>query len=91
MFRIVLALIFLTLASALGVVTLQFQSRKLVTALEKEQARARALEVEWGQLNIESSMLSAHMRVEEIARKKLGMASPGKDSLFSVDPQRGAQ
>ncbi|HEX5125755.1 MAG TPA: cell division protein FtsL [Rhodocyclaceae bacterium] len=84
--RLTAFLIILTLASALSVVSLQHQSRNLVTAIEREQVRTHALDVEWGQLQIESSTWAAHARVEKIARERLGMVTPAKDALPSVDP-----
>ncbi|MFT4173557.1 MAG: cell division protein FtsL [Rhodocyclaceae bacterium] len=84
--RVNALLLILTLLSALAVVHLQFQSRKLVTAVEREQARGRALDVEWGQLQLESGTWAAHARVEKIARERLNMVTPNKDSLVALDP-----
>lgn len=86
MVRLTTLLILLSIACALGVVTSQHQSRKLVTAIEREQARTRALEVEWGQLQLEGSTWAAHARVEKIARERLHMVAPAKDTQLSLDP-----
>ncbi|MFA9438664.1 cell division protein FtsL [Uliginosibacterium sp. sgz301328] len=86
MTRISIALLALTIFSALGVVNIQYQSRKLVTAIEREQARGRALDVEWGQLQLESGTWAAHARVEKIARDRLGMVTPDKNALVALDP-----
>ena len=47
--------------------------------LEREQARTRELEVEWGQLQLEQSTWASHARVEGIAREKLGMRAPAPE------------
>ncbi|MGC3964753.1 MAG: cell division protein FtsL [Rhodocyclaceae bacterium] len=86
MTRISIILLAHTIFSALGVVNIQYQSRKLVTAIEREQARGRALDVEWGQLQLESGTWAAHARVEKIARDRLGMVTPDKNALVALDP-----
>ncbi|THF61903.1 cell division protein FtsL [Pseudothauera nasutitermitis] len=78
----------LTVASALGVVAAQHQSRKLFSELEREQARARGLEVEWGQLQLEQSTWAAHARVERMARDTLGMRTPASGQMIVVEPGR---
>lgn len=81
-------LIVLAIASGLGVVAAQHEVRKLHSALELEQARARSLEVEWGRLQIEQSTLAAHRRVESIARERLGMVSPGAEQVIVLEGER---
>jgi cell division protein FtsL len=63
-------------AFGLGLVTSQHQARKLFIQLEREQARAKALEVEFGQLQLEASTWAAHARVESLARERLRMSPP---------------
>jgi cell division protein FtsL len=86
-----LAAIFLVLAvaSALAVVHLQYQSRKLVTLQEREQVHTHALEAEWTQLQLENSTWAAPIRVEKIARERLGMTTPSRDALVSVESSSG--
>jgi len=71
-----LLLLLVLIVCALGLVTSQHESRKLFTRLEREQERARALDVEFGQLQLESSTWGLHSRVEKIAAGKLGMRAP---------------
>ncbi len=63
-------------ACALGLVTSQYQARKLFVELDREQARAMQLEVEFGQLQLEASTWSMHTRVERLARERLHMRAP---------------
>ncbi|MBS3934977.1 MAG: cell division protein FtsL [Sulfuritalea sp.] len=80
--RLAFALLVAVLVSALAVVSSNHGARKLVGALEREQERARALEVEWGQLQLEQSTWAAHARVEQIARSQLGMHPPRADRIL---------
>ncbi|MEY4593036.1 MAG: hypothetical protein RIR18_1931 [Pseudomonadota bacterium] len=73
-FNILLAMV-LVLCS-LGVVTSQHKARKLFQALEAEQEKARQLEIEFGQLQLEQSTWATHPRIEKIAREKLHMQQP---------------
>ncbi|MEC5386048.1 cell division protein FtsL [Uliginosibacterium sp. H3] len=89
MIRIAAILVVLAVLSALSVVHLQYQSRKLVTLQEREQVHTRALEAEWTQLQLENSTWAAPARVEKIARERLGMLTPAHDALVSVDYSSG--
>jgi len=71
-----LLLLLVLLACALGLVTSQHQSRKLFTELERENARGRELDVEYGQLQLEASTWGLHARVERIAAGTLGLRVP---------------
>jgi cell division protein FtsL len=83
--RLALVLLVVVVLSALGVVKLQYQSRKLVTAQAREQAHTHALETEWTQLQLENSTWAAPARVEKIAHERLGMVTPARDNLVSLD------
>ena len=89
MLRLNLILAALIVASALGVVAAQHKSRKLVTEIEREQERARALEVEYGQLQLEQSTWAAHARIEKIARERLAMRAPAAGQVLAVDALAG--
>jgi cell division protein FtsL len=71
-----LILLAFVLASALGTVSAQNKARKLYQSLEAEQERARLLEVEYDQLQLELSTWASHGRIEEIARARLKMVTP---------------
>ena len=76
MARLNLILLLLLTACALGLVTSQHQARKLFNELQQEQERAKQLDVEWGQLQLEQSTWALHARVEKIARDRLRMSVP---------------
>ena len=76
MARINLFLLLAVVVCALSVVTSQHKARKLFQALEGEQERARQLEIEFGQLQLELSTWATSPRIEKIAREKLRMQTP---------------
>ncbi|MCK9379981.1 MAG: cell division protein FtsL [Sulfuritalea sp.] len=89
MARLNLVLILLLLACALSTVSANHRARKLFTELEAVQKRMRDLDVEWGQLQLEQSTLAAHVRIERVAREKLGMKPPVPGQIISVDAVPG--
>jgi cell division protein FtsL len=84
MMRINLALFMVLVVCALALVTSQHRARKLFTELEQEQAIAKQIEVEWGQLQLEQSTWAMHSRVETIASGYLQMRAPPPDRVRLV-------
>jgi cell division protein FtsL len=76
MLRFNVILLLIVVFCALGVVTSQHRARKLFQGLEAEQERARQLDVEYGQLQLEMSTWANHPRIEKIARERLRMVTP---------------
>ena len=66
MFRLNLLLLLAVVLCAMAVVTSQHHARKLFQALEAEQDKARQLDIEYGQLQIEMSTWATHPRLEKI-------------------------
>ncbi len=85
MLRLNLALLVVLLTCSLSLVTSRHQARKLTTELTREQANARAFEVEHGQLSIEQSTWSMPARVEKVARESLRLQNPGPGRVEIVD------
>ncbi len=85
MAKLNLLLLLVLVVCALGLVTSQHQSRKLFAGLERENARSRELEVEFGQLQLESSTWGLHSRVERIAGGTLGMRTPDPRRVRMVE------
>lgn len=86
MVRLNLLLLAILIACALSLVSSQHKARKLYVELQKEQERARQLDVEWGQLQLEQSTWAMHGRVEKIAAQKLGMRVPSAARIQIVPP-----
>ncbi len=76
MTRINVALLAVLVVCALSLVTSRHQARRLFVELEREQAGARALETEYGQLQLEQSTWGMPARVEKVAREQLKMQLP---------------
>ena len=76
MAKLNLLLLLVLIVCALGLVTSQHKARKLFTDLEREQARARELDVEFGKLQLEASTWGLHARIEKVATGTLGMRTP---------------
>ena len=76
MAKLNLLLLAVLVACAIGLVTSQHKARKLFSNLEREQNRARELDIDYGRLQLEASTWGLHQRVEKIATGTLGMRVP---------------
>jgi cell division protein FtsL len=85
MLRTNLILLLLAVLCGLSTVSANHRARKLFVDLEREQNRMRALDVEWGQLQLEQSTWAGHSRIEKIARDKLGMRLPLPAQVVSIE------
>ncbi len=80
-----LVLVFLiAVVSAFGVTYVSHLNRQAFNQLQTELMRKNALQEEWGQLLLQHSTLTAHGRVETLAREQLNMDVPGKNRVFMV-------
>ena len=76
MAKLNLLLLAVLVACAIGLVTSQHKARQLFSNLEREQSRARELDIDYGRLQLEASTWGLHQRVEKIAAGTLGMRVP---------------
>jgi cell division protein FtsL len=85
-----LLLLAVLVACAIGLVTSQHRARKLFSDLEREQNRARELDIDYGRLQLEASTWGLHQRVERIAAGTLGMRAPDprRVRVIARDPAR---
>jgi len=72
--------------SALGVVYAKHQSRKLFVELNSLEKKRDQINVEWGQLQLELNTWASHGRIEDKARKSLGMTGLEHDKVIFVKP-----
>lgn len=79
MIRLNIVLMLAVLASALYLVGVQYDSRRLFTELDRANTEARRLAVERERLQVEKRGQATPARVERLAREKLQMrqATPG--------------
>ena len=90
MAKLNLLLLAVLVACALGLVTSTHKARRAFSQLEREQARARELEAEFGRLQLEASTWSLHARIERLATRSLGLraADPRRVRLIGRDAGR---
>ena len=77
--------VFLTLAlllCALAVVQVRDRARLQFMDKESLDKEARELEVEWGRLQLEMGSLTSHTRVDQMARKELGLVPVPIDRII---------
>ena len=91
MIRINMLLLLAAVFCALSVITSQHKARKLFQGLEAEQDRAKQLEVEYGQLQLELSTWATSPRIEKIAREKLKMRVPETAKIVTAVSGEGAR
>lgn len=73
--RLNVLLTLLLVLSGLSLVNSQYQARRLFIELERAQAAARQLDIEWAQLQLDQSTLGKHARIEANARRDLKMVT----------------
>lgn len=66
-------LLLMVLISLIGIISVQQKVRHLETQYAQQLAIQQKQIVKWGRLSLEKSHLSAPIRVEQIAKDKLGM------------------
>ena len=73
MTRLIFILVMAILASALYLVNVQYETRKLFTALDKARAEAHRLESENERLQVEKRSQVTPLRLEKLAKDRLQM------------------
>ncbi len=73
MIRLNLVLLAAVVASAMYLVQLQYQSRRLFVEVEKEQSLARKLETERERLEVDKRSQATPLRIEKVAKDQLQM------------------
>jgi cell division protein FtsL len=93
MTRVTVLLVLATLGSAMYLVGVQYESRRLFTELEKAHREARRLETELERLQVEKRSQATPARVERVAREKLQMreVTPGITMYFGKGDAPEAQ
>jgi len=79
-------LLLAVIATGMGAVYAKHQSRKLFVELQALESERDAMNVEWGQLQLEQSTHTTHGKVEHAARKHLGMEIPGPQQVVILRP-----
>ena len=89
--RLNILLLILVILSAMALVQSQYESRKLFTELDRAVAESRQLETEHQRLQVEKRAQATPLRLEQLARDKLGMqtATPAV-TVYVQEPKTGA-
>lgn len=74
-------LLLAVIASAMSAVYAKHQSRKLFNQLQGLEEQRDAMNVEWGQLQLEQSTYTMHGKVENAARDRLDMHIPDQQQV----------
>lgn len=84
--KVNLLLFLALLASSLVLVNTSYESRRLFAMLDKARGEQQQLDAEYKRLDAERQGQTTHLRVDRVARDKLGMrtATPGL-TQFVVD------
>ena len=93
MTRLNLVLLLAVVASALHLVRVQYDSRRLYAEIERAQGEFRRLEIEHERLQVEKHALSTPARVERLAREQLQMrgATPAITQYVASPPVEAAR
>ncbi|RYF43596.1 MAG: cell division protein FtsL [Comamonadaceae bacterium] len=87
MTRLNLVLLLAVLASALYLVRTQYESRRLVTELDRAASETHRLEVEHERLQAEKRAQATPLRVEKLAKEQLQMRGASPAITQYVTPQ----
>lgn len=82
--RLIFILLAALVACALALVASQHTARKLYVELQREEAAAKKIDVEWGQLQLEQGTWATHGRIERIAVRDLNMRLPAASRIEVV-------
>jgi len=81
MSRLNAALALVLVMCALAVIQAQHRSRTYFVELERLKKEARALEEQWGKLQLEQSTWANPARVDSLARTQLGLVPPSQERI----------
>ncbi|MFO1417531.1 MAG: cell division protein FtsL [Methylotetracoccus sp.] len=82
--KAILVLVTVLIASAMGVIYAKYRSRMLFVDLQRLEQELESYDVELGQLELEQNTWAEHSRIERLARTRLRMVLPARDSIIYV-------
>ena len=80
------ALVATIVATAIGIVYSRHESRRLFVELQQLESQRDALNVEWGQLQLEQATAAKASRIEQVAANELGLRPMDESVLLEIDP-----
>ena len=82
---LITVLVTVCVLSALAIVYTKHESRKLFVELEHLTSERDALNIEWGQLQIEQSTWATHARIERIAVEEMSLIRPQSEEIYVIE------
>jgi cell division protein FtsL len=82
----IIALLLVLMLSALAVIYCKNYSRSIFIEIERHERSLDQYEVEWGQMQLELSTLAEQNRVERIAKERLKLVMPPRESIVYIKP-----
>lgn len=79
------ALVLVCVVSAISLIYTKHESRKLFVELERLSDERDALNIEWGQLQIEQSTWATHARIEQVATSRLKLSRPATQEIYVIE------
>jgi len=83
---LLIGLVAMFVTSALAVIISKYHSRLIFIEIQKQEKMLDNYEVEWGQLQLELTMLTEENRVERVAKEKLKLRMPRRDKIIYLKP-----
>ena len=74
------------LLSALAVIYSKYCSRLMFIEIQKQERALDQYEVEWGQMELELTMLAEQNRLEIVAQKELKLMMPLREKIIYLKP-----
>ncbi|MCF7986322.1 MAG: cell division protein FtsL [Methylovulum sp.] len=74
------------LVSALAVIYSKYYSRLLFIDLQQQEKALDQYEVEWGQMQLELTMLAEQNRIEHVALEHLKLVMPQREKIIYLKP-----
>jgi len=80
------ALFVVLLVSALAVIYSKYYSRLIFIEIQQQEKALDQYEVEWGQMQLELTMLAEQNRVERVALEELKLVMPLREKIIYLKP-----
>ncbi len=86
-FLLIAVFVAVCVLSALAIIYTKHESRKLFVELEALTTERDALNIEWGQLQIEQSTWATHARIERVAIEEMSLIRPLSEEIYVIERQ----
>jgi len=74
------------LVSALAVIYSKYYSRLIFIEIQQQEKALDQYEIEWGQMQLELTMLAEQNRVERVALEQLKLVMPLREKIIYLKP-----